>query len=75
MQKALQFAVGCAAMFLAAPFLHETPFNHWMVFLPLFMGSMYATAVLQALFHFRFSRRGALTAKPGASEYGRARGP
>lgn len=62
-------------MFLAAPFLYGTPFNHWMVFTALLFGAMYATALVQALIHFRFSRRGALTARPGAKEYGRERKP
>lgn len=65
MQKFVQFAAGCAVMFGAAPFLHGTPLDHWMVYLPLFAGTMYGVAVLQ--FHRRFSgKRGADTAMPGA---------
>lgn len=57
-------------MLAAAPFLYGTPFNHWMVYLPLYLGTMYGVAVWQ--FHRRFSagRRGADTAMPGASRYG-----
>ena len=54
MQSFIQYCVGCAVMFGAAPFLYETPFNHWMVYLPLFVGGMYATAVVQ---HWRHQRR------------------
>ena len=59
MQKALQYASGCAAMFLPAPYLFGTPFNHWVIFTGLFVGGMYAVAMVQAHFHFRrLSRRG-----------------
>lgn len=66
MQKLVQVAAGAAVMFAVAPFLYGTPFNHWLVFLPIFMGTMYGVALWQ--FHRRFSKRGADTATPGASK-------
>lgn len=53
MKKAVQLAVGTAVIFGAAPYLYDTPFYHWMVFVPLFLGAMYATAVVQHLVHWR----------------------
>lgn len=47
MKKFVQFVVGVAAMCFVAPFLFGTPFNHWMVFVPIFAGAMYGTALLQ----------------------------
>lgn len=74
MQKALQLGVGCAAMFIPAPYLFGTPLNNELVYMALLVGGMYATARVQAHFHFRrLSRRGysgAETATPGASENG-----
>lgn len=46
-------------MFIPAPYLVGTPFNDWIVYTALFVGGMYATALVQAHFHFRrLSRRG-----------------
>lgn len=70
MKTFIQLAVGTAAMVLAAPCLYGTPFNHWMVFLPIFVGAMYATAHVQHWLHFRYSRRGAAAATPGAKARG-----
>lgn len=75
MQHLIQFVVGGAVMLLVAPLLYGTPFNHVLVFMPLFVVSMYATAVVQAYVHWRFSKRGADTATPGASENGRRSSP
>lgn len=47
MKKLAQVAVGAGIMFGAAPFLYGTPLNHWAVFVPLFVGSMYGVAVVQ----------------------------
>jgi hypothetical protein len=58
MKKLVQIAVGAGVMFGAAPFLYGTPLNHWMVFAPLFLGGMYATALVQHWLHLRYSRRG-----------------
>lgn len=58
MKKLVQIAVGAGVMFGAAPFLYGTPFNHGMIFVPLFLGGMYATAVAQHWIHWRNSRRG-----------------
>lgn len=58
MKSLAQMAVGIAAMVLLAPHVFGTPFNHWMVFAPVFIGSMYAVALVQHWFHWRRSRRG-----------------
>ena len=58
MKRLIQLAIGSAVMFGAAPYLYETPFNHWMVFTALFVGSMYSVAVVQHWIQWRFSRRG-----------------
>lgn len=47
MKKLVQVAVGAAVMFGVAPFLYETPLYSGMVFVPLFLGAMYATALVQ----------------------------
>ncbi len=58
MKKLVQIAVGAGVMFGAAPFLYETPLYNGMVFVPIFVGAMYATALVQHWFHWRNSRRG-----------------
>lgn len=51
-------------------YLHGTPLYHWVVFLPLFVGAMYATAVAQHYWaHWRLSRRG-MPGMPGAKANG-----
>lgn len=73
MQKLVQLAIGSAVMFGAAPYLYGTPFNHWMIYLPLFVGAMYATALVQA--HWPLPMRGRATTVPGASISGSDRMP
>jgi hypothetical protein len=58
MKSFVQFVVGGVVMCAVAPLVHGTPFEHWMFFLPLFIGSMYATALVQHHIHWRRSRRG-----------------
>lgn len=60
MKSLVQFVVGCAAMILLAPPLFGTPLYSWLVFAPVFVGAMYAVALVQHWFHLRFSRRGVL---------------
>jgi len=67
----MQWIAGCLAMALAQPFLFGTPFHHWMVYTAVFIGAAYGVALAQ--FHRRFSRRGADTARPGASASGTSR--
>ena len=57
MKKAVQLAAGSAVIFGAAPYLHGTPLYHWMIFVPLFAGTMYAVAVVQHWLHWRTARR------------------
>lgn len=45
-------------MLIVAPYLYETPFNHWIVYSALFVGVMYAVALVQHHIHWRRSRRG-----------------
>ena len=52
----VQFVVGVAAMCIAAPYLFGTPLYHWMVFVPIFVGAMYGTALLQHWGHWRTRR-------------------
>ena len=75
MQRFVQFVAGVGAMFLAAAFLHETPLNHGGVYVPIFIGTMYAVALVQHRLHWR-SVRGKAARTPGAAA-GRdmARGP
>ena len=47
MKKLIQYAAGLGVGFLAVQVLDGTPFNHWMVHLPIFVSAMYATAVAQ----------------------------
>lgn len=47
MKKLVQAAVGAAVMFGAAPFTYGTPLHDGMVFTSLFIGAMYATALVQ----------------------------
>lgn len=61
-------------MVLIAPPLYGTPLYHWMIFAPVFIGSMYAVALVQHWFHFRFSRRGT-AGRLGSKPYGRLRTP
>lgn len=75
MKKLIQIVVGGVAMCAVAHLTWETPFHHWMVFTPIFIGTMYGVAVLQAYAHWRFSRRGAATTTPGASVNGTPRAP
>lgn len=58
MKSFVQFLVGVAVMFAVAPLIYETPFNHPLIFAGLFLGAMYATAVVQHYIHWRRSRRG-----------------
>jgi hypothetical protein len=70
MKKLMQLAIGTAAMVLAAPYLYETPLNNWGVFLALFVGGMYATALVQHWLHWRMSSR---AGSDGASDSGAVR--
>ncbi len=58
MKRLAQIAAGSAAMFGAAPLVYGTPHNHGFVFVTLFVGAMYATALVQHWLHWRYSRRG-----------------
>lgn len=74
MKSFIQFVAGGAAMCLLAPFVFETPFNHWVVFVPVFAGTMYGVAVLQHYWdHRRSSRR--MVVRPGARASGAPRMP
>lgn len=53
MKKLVQYVAGTAAMLVAAEYLYGTPLYHWMVFVPIFLGTMYGVAVLQHLVHWR----------------------
>lgn len=53
MKKLVQLAVGLAVIFGVAPTLFGTPFNHWMVYVALLVGSMYAVALAQHWLHWR----------------------
>jgi len=53
MKKLIQLAAGCAAMFGAAPYLYGTPLYHWMIFVPIFLGTMFLVALLQHYVHWR----------------------
>jgi hypothetical protein len=53
-------------MFLAAPLLYETPLSHGTVFMTIFVGGMYATALVQHWLHWRRSRRGFIGGAPDA---------
>ena len=54
MKKLVQLAVGCGLMFAVAPLTFGTPFNHWMVFVPILIAGMYGTALVQ---HYLAHRR------------------
>ncbi len=58
MKRLAQIAAGSAAMFGVAPFMSGTPLYHGAVFATLFVGAMYATALVQHRLHWRNSRRG-----------------
>lgn len=74
MKSFIQFAAGVAAMCLLAPLVFETPFNHWAVFVPVFVGTMYGVAVAQHFWaHRRSSRR--MVEMPGARASGVPRMP
>lgn len=69
MKSLVQFAAGTGAMVLLAPHLFGTPLYHWIIFAAAFTGAMYAVALVQHWFHFRFSRRG-MVLMPGRSPNG-----
>lgn len=69
MKSFIQFVAGGAAMCLLAPFVFETPFNHWAVFVPVFLGTMYGVAVLQHFLAHRLSSR-RMVVTPGAKASG-----
>ena len=56
MKKTVQLAVGTIAIFWLAPHTFGTPIHHWMVFVPLFIGSMYGVAVVQHYWAHRANR-------------------
>ena len=47
MKKLVQLAAGGAVIFGIAPYTYGTPLHHWMVFVPLFVGTMYTVALVQ----------------------------
>jgi hypothetical protein len=53
MKKLVQAAAGGAVMFLLAPHTFGTPLHHWMVYVPLFIGTMYGVALVQHRLHWR----------------------
>lgn len=57
MKRLIQVAVGAAVMFGIAPFTYGTPLHDGMVFISLFVGAMYATALLQHYWAHRRPRR------------------
>lgn len=69
MKSLVQFAAGTGAMLLLAPRLFGTALYHWIIFAAVFTGAMYAVALMQHWFHFRFSRRG-MVLMPGKSPKG-----
>jgi hypothetical protein len=56
MKKLVQVAVGVALMLGIAPLTFGTPFNHWMVFVPILLAGMYGTAVVQHYLAHRAKR-------------------
>lgn len=48
MKKLVQAAVGAAVIFGLAPFTYGTPLHHATVYVPLFIGAMYVTALVQS---------------------------
>lgn len=72
MKSFIQVAVAFLLTGWLAHYLHGTPLYHWMVFLPLFVGAMYAVALVQHRLHWRFSRRGR-PMTPGARANGTER--
>lgn len=74
MKSLVQLAAGTTAMVWLAPHLFGTPLYHWMIFAPVFIGSMYAVALAQHWFHLRFSRRG-IVGRLGSNPNGRLRTP
>lgn len=55
MKKLVQLSAGSAVIFGIAPLTHGTPLHHWLVFVPLFVGTMYAVAVVQHYWPPRWS--------------------
>lgn len=47
MKKFIQVAVGLAVTAALAPLTFGTPFNHWMVFAPILIGTMFIVALVQ----------------------------
>lgn len=57
MKKLVQVAVGAAVIFGIAPFTDGTPLHHGLVFVSLFIGTMYGVAVVQHYWPLRWSVR------------------
>lgn len=53
MKKLVQVSVGAGVIFGIAPFTYGTPLHHGMVFVPVFIGAMYATALAQHFWSHR----------------------
>ena len=47
MKKLVQAAAGAVVIFGLAPLTYGTPLHHWMVYVPLFIGTMYGVALVQ----------------------------
>lgn len=58
MKSLVQFVVASAVGVGAVQILDGTPFNNVIVYGVLFLGTMYATAVVQHYIHWRRSKRG-----------------
>ncbi len=74
MRKFIQLLAAFSVTLWVAPYLFATPFYHWMVFVPIFAGSMYAVALVQHWYHWRFSRRGMLGSRPNGTPFMPRRG-
>lgn len=70
MAKFMQLAVGFGAACFVGELVHGTPLYHYGVIVPVFVGAMYATALLQARLHWRRSSWGSADKPPGARAKG-----
>lgn len=74
MKSIIQVAVAFALTSWLGHYLHGTPLYHWGVFLPLFVGVMYAVALVQHFLHWRGASRRGMPTTPGARAKGADRG-
>jgi hypothetical protein len=57
MKKLVQIAVGAGVILGLAPFTYGTPLHTGMIYVPLFLGAMYGTAVVQHYWPLWSNRR------------------